>query len=102
MADAFAPSYFHHDRSKSSVIVSSSSRIGDDQLHPAQAAGLQRAEERGPECPKLGVADIEPEHLTAPVSGHAAGDHDRLGTTRPFTRALQKVASRSTYGYVAL
>ena len=54
-------------------------RVADDQLHPAQAAGLQRAQERGPERPVLGVTDVEPEHLPAPVGGHPGRDHDRLG-----------------------
>ena len=43
--------------------------VGDDQLDPAQPAGLQRAQERGPERPVLAVADVEPEDLTPPVGG---------------------------------
>ena len=43
--------------------------VGDHQLRPGQAAGLQRAQERGPERAVLGVADIEAEDLTAPVGG---------------------------------
>ena len=53
--------------------------IGDDQLGPAQAAGLQRAQERGPKRAVLAVADVEPEDFTATVGGDAGGDHDRLG-----------------------
>ena len=64
--------------------------VGDDQLHPAQAAGLQRAQERGPERPVLGVADVEAEDLTAAVGGDAGGDHHRLGHhPAGCTRALQ-------------
>ena len=53
--------------------------VGDDQLHPAQPAGLERAQERGPERAVLAVADGEPEHLAPAVSPDAGGDHDRLG-----------------------
>jgi hypothetical protein len=53
--------------------------VGDDQLHPGQAAGAQRPQERGPERAVLAVADLEPEHLPVPVGGHAGGDDDRLG-----------------------
>jgi hypothetical protein len=52
--------------------------VGDDQLHPVQAAGLQRAQERGPERAVLAVADVEAEYLSAPVGRHAGGHHDRL------------------------
>ena len=54
--------------------------VGDDQLHPGQAAGLQRAQERGPERPVLAVADVHAQDLTAAVSGHSDGDDDGLGT----------------------
>ena len=53
--------------------------VGDDQLHPVEAAGLQRAQERGPERPVLAVADVEAQHLAAAVGGDPGGDHDRLG-----------------------
>jgi hypothetical protein len=53
--------------------------VGDDQLGAGQPAGLERAQERGPERPVLGVADGEAEHLPMPVGGHAGGDHHRLG-----------------------
>jgi hypothetical protein len=52
--------------------------IRDDQLHPAQPAGLQRPQERGPERPVLAVADIKPQHLPMPVRGDAGRDHDGL------------------------
>ena len=57
--------------------------IGDNQLHPTQPAGLERAQERGPERPVLGVADIEAQHLTPPVGGDTGGDHHRLGHHPP-------------------
>ena len=53
--------------------------IAGDQLHPGQATGLQRAQERGPKRPVLRIADLEPEQFTAPVSSHTSGDHHRLG-----------------------
>ena len=46
---------------------------------PAEATGLQRAQERGPKRPVLRIADLEAEHLTPPVGGDAGGDHHRLG-----------------------
>jgi hypothetical protein len=52
--------------------------VGDDQLHPTQPAGLQAAEERGPEGAVLGVADVEAEDLPAAVAGHPGRDHHRL------------------------
>jgi hypothetical protein len=53
--------------------------VADHQLHPAQPAGLQATQERGPERPVLGVADVEPEHLTPPVGGDTGSDDHRLG-----------------------
>jgi hypothetical protein len=53
--------------------------VGDDQLHPGQAAGLQAAEERGPERAVLTVADLEPQDLPVPVRGHPGGNDDGLG-----------------------
>ena len=53
--------------------------VGDDQLHPTQAAGFEAAQERGPERAVLAVADGEPEDLAPAVGAHAGGDHDGLG-----------------------
>jgi hypothetical protein len=53
--------------------------VADDQLHPAESAGLQRAQERGPERTILRIADVEAEYLAAAVGGHPGGDHHRLG-----------------------
>jgi hypothetical protein len=53
--------------------------VGDDQLHPGQPAGLERAQERGPEGAVLAVADVQAQHLPAAVGGHAGGDDDRAG-----------------------
>jgi hypothetical protein len=53
--------------------------VGDDQLHPGQAAGSQRAQERGRERAVLAVPDVEPQDLAVPVCRHAGGDHDGLG-----------------------
>jgi hypothetical protein len=57
--------------------------VADDQLHPAQPAGLQATQERGPKRPVLGVTDLEAKHLTTAVRGHPGGDHDRLGHHPP-------------------
>jgi hypothetical protein len=53
-------------------------RIGDHQHHPVQPAGLEPAQETGPERAGFAVADVEAEDLPAPVRGHAGGDDDRL------------------------
>jgi hypothetical protein len=71
-------------------------RIGDDQLHSGPAAGLDQALERGPEPPVLGVADVEPEHLTTPVGGDTGGYYDRLGHHPAVDPGLAQVASRDT------
>ena len=62
--------------------------VGDDQLHPAQPAGLQRAQERGPERAVLGVADGEPEHLPPAVGADPGGHHDGLGDHPPVDPGL--------------
>jgi hypothetical protein len=54
-------------------------RVGDDQLHAVQAAGLQRAQEPGPERAVLAVTDVEAEDLAAPIGAHPGGHHHRLG-----------------------
>jgi hypothetical protein len=53
--------------------------IGDDQLHPGQPAGLQAAEELGPEGTVLAVADVQAQPLPAAVAAHPGGDHHGLG-----------------------
>ena len=62
--------------------------VGDDQLHPGQAAGLERAQERGPKGTVLGVANGEAEDLAAAVAAHPSGHHHGLGDTRRLTLAL--------------
>jgi hypothetical protein len=54
-------------------------RVGDDQLHTAQATGLQPAQELGPERAAFAVADVEAEHLAAAVGADPGGHHDGLG-----------------------
>ena len=63
--------------------------VGDDQLHPGQAAGLERAQERRLECPVLGVAHGEAEDLTAAIAAHPVATTTAWETTRRFTLALQ-------------
>ena len=62
--------------------------VGDDQLGAGQAAGLERAQEGGPERAVLGVADGEAEHLAVPVGGHAGGDDHGLGDHSPVDPGL--------------
>jgi hypothetical protein len=54
-------------------------RVGDDQLHPVEAAVLEVAEELGPERLVLRVAHIDAEDLTVAVSTQPGGDHHGLG-----------------------
>jgi len=63
--------------------------VGDDQLHPAQPACFQAAEERGPEGAVLGVADVEAEDLAAAVGVTPVAITTACDTTRWLTRALQ-------------
>jgi hypothetical protein len=46
---------------------------------PGQPAGLERAQERGPERLVLAVADVDTQDLAAALSGDAGGDHDSAG-----------------------
>ncbi len=50
----------------------------DDQLGAGQAAGIQAAQEGGPERAVLAVADGEAEDLAVSVGGDAGGDDDGL------------------------
>jgi hypothetical protein len=67
--------------------------VADDQLDTAESAGLERAQERGPERPVLAVADVEAQDFAPAVGGHAAivgvAITTAWETTRRFTRALQ-------------
>jgi hypothetical protein len=54
-------------------------RVADDQLHAVETAGLEPAQERGPERAVFAVADVEAEHLTPPVTGYPGGDDNGLG-----------------------
>ena len=53
-------------------------RVGDDQLHAAQAALDEAAQEAAPEGFRLRLADVKRDHL--PVAGlvHPVGEHERL------------------------
>src|SRR6266511_2821903 len=53
-------------------------RVGDDQLHTAQAALDQAAEELPPERFGLALAAIEPDHLAAAGLMDAMRDHQTL------------------------
>ena len=63
--------------------------VGDDQLHPGQPAGLERAQERRPEGAILRVTDIQAEDLAAAVGRDPVAITTARLTTRPSTRALR-------------
>ena len=50
----------------------------DDELHAAQAALDQSAEEAAPERLGLALADVEPDHLAVAGLVHGVGEHQRL------------------------
>jgi hypothetical protein len=62
--------------------------VGDDQLGAAQPAGLQRAEERGPERAVLAVADPQPSTSRCPSAASPVAITTAWETTRRLTRAL--------------
>jgi hypothetical protein len=53
-------------------------RVGDDQLHARESALDQSAQERAPERFRLGLADIERDHLAVAGLVHAVGEHQRF------------------------
>jgi len=67
--------------------------VADHQLDPAQAAGLQAAQERGPERPVLAVADpvlsSNPRTSRRPSAVTPVAITTAWDTTRRLTRALQ-------------
>ena len=48
-------------------------------LHPGQATGLQRAQERGPERAVLAVTDVEAGDFAVPIGGGTGRDDHGLG-----------------------
>jgi hypothetical protein len=52
--------------------------VGDDQLHAAETAFDQRAEEAAPKGLRLGLADVERDHLAVAGLVHSVGEHERL------------------------
>jgi len=52
--------------------------VGDAQPHAGQPTGAQATEELAPERLGLGLADVDPDGLTAAGLVHAVGDHQRL------------------------
>jgi hypothetical protein len=53
--------------------------VADDQLHSAQPAVAQTAQERGPEDLVFAVTHVHAEDLPVPIGGDTGGDHDRPG-----------------------
>jgi hypothetical protein len=51
--------------------------VGDDELDTGQPAGLERAQEGGPERAVLAVTHIQAQDLPAAVGGDPGGDHHR-------------------------
>ena len=63
--------------------------VGDDQLHPGQPAGPERAQEGGPEGAVLAVTNVQTEDFPAAVDGDPVAMTTARLTTRPSTRALR-------------
>ena len=57
--------------------------VTDDELHPAETARLQRAQETRPERLRFGLPDLEAEDLAASIGGDADRDDDRLRDHSP-------------------
>jgi hypothetical protein len=57
--------------------------------YAAEAAGLQRASQRGAEGAVLRIADRAAQHLAVAVGGHAGGDDDGLGDDAAVDPALK-------------
>jgi hypothetical protein len=53
-------------------------RVGDHQLHPAQATGFERAQKRGPERAILAVTHVHPKDFTVPIAAHPDRDNHGL------------------------
>jgi hypothetical protein len=53
--------------------------VGDHESHSTQAAGLQAAQERGPERAVLAVTDIHAQHFAVPIAAHPNRDDHGLG-----------------------
>jgi hypothetical protein len=63
--------------------------VGDDQLHPGQAAGLERPQERRPEGTILAVPTAKPRTSRRPSPHTPVATTTAWETTRRLTRALQ-------------
>jgi len=65
---------------------------------PGQAAGLQRAQERGPEGAVLAVTDVQAQQLPAAVGAHPGGDHHRPGDHPAIHAGLEVGRIHNRYG----
>ena len=81
------PAGASHDRGDG--LLQTGVGIGDDQLDAGEPAGLERAQERGPERAVLAVTDVQAQHLPTAISGHPVAITTARETTRPSTRALR-------------
>ena len=53
--------------------------VGGHEFHPGESAGVELAEELGPERFVLRVTDVDAEHFSAAVVAQPGGDHDGFG-----------------------
>src|SRR5690625_6689929 len=54
--------------------------ITADELHPSQAAPFQVSEKLGPKRFRLGITELQPQHLPQPVSCNPTHEYDRLAS----------------------
>src|SRR4029077_7992909 len=77
-------------------------RVGDDELHPGQAALDQATEEAAPERFRLGLADIEADHLAIAGLVDAVGEHERLAHDTATVANLLDLGIEPQIGVAAL
>ena len=69
--------------------------VGDDQLHPVQAAGHQVAQQGGPPGAVLAGDQVDAEHLPVAVGVDASGNHHAHVDDAVVSR--QRTASASSH-----
>ncbi len=70
--------------------------IGDDQPHPTEAPGIQRAQEGQPEGAVLAGAHVHAQYLSLTGAVHAGGHHTLTFTIRPPSRTFWVNTSNHT------
>jgi site-specific DNA recombinase len=76
-------------------------RVGDDQLHTAQAATGHALEERGPERLGLARPDVQPDNLSFALGIHGHGDYGRDRDDAPALALLEVGRIQPEIGPVA-